>query len=60
MMFKLFLVLTNLYGHFVKGFARIACPLTDLTSKAVPFCWTSEHAAAFAALRAELTLTPVL
>ena len=52
--------LANFYRRFVKGFADIARPLTDLTRKACVFHWGSEQEAAFAALKAALVSAPIL
>ncbi|XP_072088165.1 uncharacterized protein [Arachis hypogaea] len=37
-----FLGLVGYYRRFIEGFSRIALPMTKLTSKEVPFVWTSE------------------
>ena len=42
-----FLGLANFYRRFVKGFAAIAKPLTDLTRKDKDFTWGTEEEAAF-------------
>ena len=42
-----FLGFANYYRRFVKSFAHIASPLTQLTKKDVPFLWTSECQMAF-------------
>ena len=42
-----FLGLANFYRRFVKGFAAIAKPLTDLTKKDRDFTWGTEEEAAF-------------
>ena len=56
----MFLGLCNYYRRFIASFATIARPLTDLTRKDHPFVWSSECAAAFAALREALVMAPVL
>ena len=48
--------LANFYRRFVKGFAAIAKPLTDLTRKAIEFKWEATEEAAFEAL----TTAPIL
>ena len=42
-----FLGLANFYRRFVKGFAVIAKPLTDLMKKDWDFTWETEEEAAF-------------
>ena len=55
-----FLGLANFYRRFIKGFAGIARPLTDLTRKDVPFQWGDDQDAAFEALKNALTKAPIL
>ena len=50
-----FLGLANLYIRFVKNFAAIAKPLTDLMQKAFEFKWEVTKEAAFKALKKALT-----
>lgn len=57
---RAFLGLAGYYRKFVKGFSRIAHPLTQLTKEMVPFIWTSECQSAMAQLQAILTTQPVL
>ena len=52
--------LANFYRRFVKGFAAIAKPLTDLTKKDRDFTWNNEEAAAFRKLKEALTSAPIL
>lgn len=57
---KEFLGLAGYYRRFIKNFAAIAKPLSDLTSKNVKFHWNSEHQLAFETLRDKLCSTPIL
>jgi hypothetical protein len=54
-----FLGLSNFYRRFVKGYAAIALPLTNLTRKMRDFTWTGEKERAFQALKCELCKEPV-
>ena len=55
-----FLGLTGYYRKFVKGFASLAQPMTQLTGKDVRFVWTEECGKSFSALKRVLTSAPVL
>jgi hypothetical protein len=55
-----FLGLAGYYRKFVKYFAVITKPLTELLKKGVLFVWTSEHEVSFAAIKQALCSAPVL
>lgn len=52
--------LLNYYRRFVKDFARIADPLTRLTTKGAEFVWTERHQSAFCELRDALLRSNLL
>ena len=55
-----FLGLANYCRKFVQGFAKIACPLNDLTKKGLKFNCTEECQTAFDTLKTALTQAPIL
>ena len=55
-----FLGLANYYRRFVKGFAKVAAPLTDILRGKKSFRFGAEQHAAFDALKLALTSAPVL
>jgi len=55
-----FLGLAGYYRHFVRHFAVITKPLTELLKKGVPFHWIEPQANSFQALKDALTSAPVL
>ncbi|GBG68044.1 hypothetical protein CBR_g1165 [Chara braunii] len=57
---RVFLGLASYYRRFIKGFARVAKPLTNLLKKEEQLIWTPECEAAFQALKEALTSAPVL
>ena len=57
---RAFLGLVGYYRKFIKGFAKIAKPLTLLTRQQVKFDWTPEHHAAFLHLKEAIVQAPIL
>ena len=55
-----FLGLCSYYRRFVKGFSKIAGPLTELTKKNIPFEWTQKCQESFDKLKKILIENPVL
>ena len=57
---RAFLGLIGYYTKFIKGFAKIAKPLTLLTRQQVKFDWTLEHHTAFLHLKEAIVQAPML
>ena len=57
---RAFLGLVGYYRKFIKGFAKIAKPLTLLTRQQVKFDWTPEHHATFLHLKEPIVQAPIL
>ncbi|GBG80106.1 hypothetical protein CBR_g30473 [Chara braunii] len=57
---RAYLGLASYYRRFIKSFAAIAGPLTNLLRKDQPLIWTPECDQAFSKLKAALISTPVL
>ncbi|GJT19678.1 hypothetical protein Tco_0878384 [Tanacetum coccineum] len=55
-----FLGLAGYYRRFIKGFSKIARPMTKLTQKSVKFDWEEKTEAAFQLLKQKLCSTPIL
>lgn len=55
-----FIGLCSSYRKFIRDFARVARPLTDLTKKGVPFVWSQDQRTSFEALKHALVSPPVL
>ena len=55
-----FLGLVGYYRKFIKGFSKIAKPLTLLTRQQVKFDWTLEHHATFFHLKVAIVQVPIL
>ena len=57
---RAFLGLVGYYIKFIKGFAKIAKPLTLLTRQLVKFDWTLEHHTTFLHLKEAIVQAPIL
>ncbi|GBG61606.1 hypothetical protein CBR_g22404 [Chara braunii] len=57
---RAFLGLASYYRRFIKGFATIARPLTNLLRKDQPLSWNAEWERAFGALKEALATAPIL
>jgi hypothetical protein len=57
---KSFIGMAGYYRRFIKGFFKIAKPMTGLIAKKVEFQWTPECQEAFETLKKKLTTTHVL
>ena len=57
---RAFLGLVGYYRKLIKGFAKIAKPLTLLTRQQVKFEWTLEHHTAFLYLKEAIVQAPIL
>ena len=57
---RAFLGLAGFYRKFVRRFAHITAPLTDLTKKDQPFIWGPAQETAFNEIKTALTTAPVL
>ena len=55
-----FLGFANFYRRFIRGFSRVAAPLSALTSTTIPFFWTPEAEESFGTLKGLFTTAPVL
>ncbi|GJR93371.1 putative reverse transcriptase domain-containing protein [Tanacetum coccineum] len=54
-----FLGLAGYYRRFIKGFSKIAKPMTKLTQKKVMFVWGDKQEAAFQLLKQKLCSAPI-
>ena len=54
------MVLAIFYRRFIKNFATVTKPLTNLMKKAIKFKWEATVEAAFKALKRALTSAPIL
>jgi hypothetical protein len=57
---KSFIGMASYYRRFIKGFSKIARPMTALLAKKVEFKWTSACQESFEMLKQKLTTEPVL
>ncbi|GJW53839.1 putative reverse transcriptase domain-containing protein [Tanacetum coccineum] len=55
-----FLGLVGYYRRFIKGFSKIAKPMTKLTQKNVKFDWSEKAEAAFQLLKQKLCSAPIM
>ncbi|GJT67658.1 putative reverse transcriptase domain-containing protein [Tanacetum coccineum] len=55
-----FLGLVGYYRRFIKGFSKIAKPMTKLTQKKVKFVWGNTQEAVFQLLKQKLCSAPIL
>ncbi|GJU63372.1 reverse transcriptase domain-containing protein [Tanacetum coccineum] len=55
-----FLGLAGYYRRFIKGFSKIAKPMTELTQKDRKFDWGEEQETTFQLLKQKLCATPIL
>ncbi|GJW52395.1 putative reverse transcriptase domain-containing protein [Tanacetum coccineum] len=55
-----FLGLARYYRRFIKGFSKIAKPMTKLTQKKIKFEWGDKQEAAFQLLKQKLCSAPIL
>lgn len=55
-----FLGLANYYRKFIKGFAQLAAPLTDLLKQGNKFTWNDKCNSSFIKIKQALTTEPVL
>ena len=55
-----FLGLAGYYHRFIQNFSKIAKPLTTLTQKGVPFCWSDKQDMVFQTLKQTLGIAPIL
>jgi hypothetical protein len=55
-----FLGMAGYYQRFIKGFSKIAGPMTKLLRKNTLFVWSDECEASFQTLKEKLTTAPVL
>ncbi|GKA75983.1 putative reverse transcriptase domain-containing protein [Tanacetum coccineum] len=55
-----FLGLAGYYRRFIKGFSKIARPMTKLTQKSIKFDWGEKAEAAFQLLKQKLCSAPIL
>jgi len=55
-----FLGFANFYHCFIKNFARLACPLNNLTKKDTPWHWDAAQQQAFQMLKHAFSKKPIL
>lgn len=57
---RAFVGLTSYYRKYIKDFAKIASPLTNLTKKENKFIWGNEQEISFETLKKAITTAPVM
>lgn len=57
---KRFVAMANYYRRFIKNFATLTKPLSELTRKRVDFKWTEQCETAFRNLRDQISSPPIL
>jgi hypothetical protein len=57
---KSFMGISSYYRRFIKGFSKIASPITSLQKKGVKFEWTSKCEERFQQLKDILKIAPIL
>jgi hypothetical protein len=55
-----FLSFCNFYHAFIRGFAKLAKPLNNLTKKDTPWAWGDDEQTAFDTLKRRITEEPIL
>jgi hypothetical protein len=55
-----FLGFCNFYRAFIRGFAKLAKPLNNLTKKDTPWVWGNDEQSAFDTLKCRITEEPIL
>ena len=59
-MVRSFIGMASFYRRYIKDFAKLAQPLTELTRKNVHFSWTEQRQKSWEALKVALSTAPIL